>query len=107
MLPRGVRKGSPSAGIILWIGSIKLWIFRTGSVVTERFRNTDLHNEGTRKKLGEINPAKSPANSTFKWRHYLERAKGVWKSRETMIHLVQILRRTQVVLSLERRSENK
>jgi len=75
MLHRGVRKGSPSAGIILWTGSIKLWIFRTQYVVTERFRNTVLHDEGTRKELGEINPAKTPANSTFKWRNCLERAK--------------------------------
>jgi len=75
MLPRGVRKGSPSAEIISLTGSIKLWIFRTEFVVTERFRNTDLHNEGTRKNLGEINPGKGPANSTFKWRNYLERAK--------------------------------
>jgi hypothetical protein len=51
-------------------------------VVTERFRNNDLHNEGTRNKLGEINPAKILGNSTFKWRNYLERAKDTPLSKQ-------------------------
>jgi hypothetical protein len=30
----------------------ELWIFRTESVVTERFKNNDVHNEGTREETG-------------------------------------------------------
>jgi hypothetical protein len=60
----------------------ELWIFRTESVVREMFRNTDLHNRGTRKKPGEISPAKSAANSKSKWRNYLERAKGTRLSKQ-------------------------
>jgi hypothetical protein len=54
-------------------------------MVTERFKNNDLHNEGTRKKLGEIDPAKNPTNSTFKWRNYLERAKDTPLSKQRCI----------------------
>jgi hypothetical protein len=68
----------------------ELWIFRTESSVTERFKNNDLHNEGTRKKLGEINPAKSPANSTLIWRNYFERAKDTPLSKQRCITCPEI-----------------
>jgi hypothetical protein len=63
----------------------KLWRLRTESVVTERFRNTNLHKEVTRKRLGEIDPAKSPANSRFKWRNCLERAEDTRLSKQRCI----------------------
>jgi hypothetical protein len=62
-----------------------LWRLHTGSVVTVRFRNTDFHNEVTRKKLGVISPAKSPVNSRFKRINFLERAEDTRLSKQRCI----------------------
>jgi len=63
----------------------ELWRLRTGSVVTERLRNTDLHKEVTRKKLGEIDPAKSSANSRLN-------GEITWKGRKIHDYLNNVAR---------------
>jgi hypothetical protein len=62
---------------------------RTESLVTERFRNTDLHNDVTRKKPGEIILAKSTENSRFKWRNYLEMVEGTRLSKQRLLYALK------------------